>query len=75
VSSRTIAKRVRADVRIVTDRIRAIWPAATRLPPIAQPTAAVLDSALDRIAARYGARTTDFVSMQLEYARRGSAER
>jgi putative intracellular protease/amidase len=59
----------RHGVRIVPDRIAANWPAATRLPTIDQPPSRALDEALRRIGARYGERTTDFVAMQLEYAR------
>ena len=52
------------------DEVATNWPAKRRLPEIddAKPAEA-LDNALGSIAARYGARTTDFVAMQLEYPR------
>ena len=58
----------RNGIRILPDVIATNWPAARLLPGIdnAKPAEA-LDSALGGIAARYGARTTDFVAMQLEY--------
>jgi len=58
----------RNGMRILPDEVATNWPAARRLPEIdnAKPAEA-LDSALGGIAARYGARTTDFVAMQLEY--------
>jgi hypothetical protein len=55
-------------VRVVPDRVTAGWPADTRLPVIGtRPPAHALDDALAAIAARYGASTSDFVAMQLEY--------
>jgi putative intracellular protease/amidase len=64
----TIAPREsRNGVQIVPDRVRSSWPAATRLPVMNRQPAKALDEALEGIGARYGARTTDFVAMQLEY--------
>ena len=57
----------RNGIQIVPDEVRSSWPAATRLPAIDQQPAKALDEALDAIRTRYGARTTDFVAMQLEY--------
>jgi hypothetical protein len=54
-------------VQIVPDRVTSSWPAATRLPEINRQPAKALDEALEAIGARYGARTTEFVAMQLEY--------
>lgn len=64
------ARQTRNGVRILPDGVAANWPAERLLPEIgnAKPADA-LDSALGAIAARYGARTTDFVAMQLEYPR------
>jgi putative intracellular protease/amidase len=64
------AQPTRNGLRIVPDRIATSWPAARRLPPIDErPPAAALDDTLHGISARYGARTADFVAMQLEYPR------
>jgi putative intracellular protease/amidase len=53
---------------ILPDRIAPAWPAERRLPaPGERPPAHALDTTLDAIAARYGARTAGFVAMQLEY--------
>lgn len=57
----------RAGLRILPDRVQAEWPAATRLPAITAPPAQALTATLDAISGRYGARTSDFVAMQLEY--------
>jgi putative polyketide hydroxylase len=43
------------------------WQAMTRVPAIDRPPAKALDEALQAIGARYGARTTDLLAMQLEY--------
>ncbi|RWC52810.1 hypothetical protein [Mesorhizobium sp.] len=54
-------------IRIVPDRTG--WPASGMLAPVGdrrQPAKA-LDETLRAIAVRYGARTADFVAMQLEY--------
>jgi putative intracellular protease/amidase len=57
----------RNGVPIVPDRVRSTWPAATRLQAFNQQPAGALDDALDAIRERYGAHTTAFVAMQLEY--------
>jgi putative intracellular protease/amidase len=64
------AQQSRNGIRILPHEVAASWPAERLLPEIdnAKPTEA-LDSALGGITARYGARTTDFVAMQLEYPR------
>jgi transcriptional regulator GlxA family with amidase domain len=60
----------RNGIRILPDEVAASWPSARLLPEIddAKPAQA-LDDTLRAITARYGARTTDFVAMQLEYPR------
>jgi putative intracellular protease/amidase len=64
----TVATREsRNGVQIVPDRVMSSWPEATRLPTIDPQPAGVLDEALRGIRGRYGAPTTDFVAMQLEY--------
>ncbi|PIP01183.1 DJ-1/PfpI family protein [Pleomorphomonas carboxyditropha] len=57
-------------IRIIPDRSGIDWPADRRVPtfPDRKPANA-LDHALDAIAARYGARTSNVVAMQLEYPR------
>jgi putative intracellular protease/amidase len=63
------AIRTRHGVRILPDRIAADWVADRSLPAIGEEPAQALDAALRGIEARYGARTADFVAMQLEYPR------
>jgi putative intracellular protease/amidase len=73
-SPREGATESRNGVRILPDRVAASWPAAHLLPAIGvRPPARALDEALQGIAGRYGARTTDFVAMQLEYPRPGAS--
>jgi hypothetical protein len=72
------ARESRNGIPIVPDEVRASWPAVTRLPAIDQPPAQALDETLEAIGERYGAHTTDFVGMQLEYpteSRRAVRER
>jgi hypothetical protein len=58
----------RHGVRIRPDTIVSSWPAKHLLASTSGITpAAALDDALDRIGARYGVRTAEFVAMQLEY--------
>lgn len=57
----------RHGIQILPDQVRSSWPAATRLQAIDRLPARALDDALQAIGARYGAHTTDFVAMQLEY--------
>ncbi|TIQ41126.1 MAG: transcriptional regulator [Mesorhizobium sp.] len=60
----------RDGIRILPDQVAANWPAERLVPAMADPRPAMaLDQALRDISARYGARTTDFVAMQLEYPR------
>jgi transcriptional regulator GlxA family with amidase domain len=60
----------RNGIRILPDEAATDWPAARRLPEIGdRKPAAALDDTLHAITARYDARTTDFVAMQLEYTR------
>jgi putative intracellular protease/amidase len=68
------AQQSRNGIRILPDEVAASWPAARRLPEIDAKPAEALDGALGGIAARYGARTTDFVAMQLEYPRHRAAQ-
>ncbi len=60
----------RNGLRVIPDRSGADWPADRRLStfPDRKPAEA-LDQALDAITARYGARTSNMVAMQLEYPR------
>ena len=57
----------RNGIQIVPDQVRSNWPAMTRLPAIDGTPAKALDETLQAIGGRYGADTTDFVAMQLEY--------
>ena len=60
----------RDGLRILPDQVAASWPAERLVPVMADPRPAkALDQALQDIATRYGARTTDFVATQLEYPR------
>jgi transcriptional regulator GlxA family with amidase domain len=60
----------RNGIRILPDEVATNWPAARQLPEIGdRKPAESLDDTLRAIMARYDARTTDFVAMQLEYPR------
>lgn len=60
----------RGGLRILPDKVAADWPAKLTPPAaIALPPARALEQTLRDIDARYGARTADFVAMQLEYPR------
>ncbi|MBR0957681.1 DJ-1/PfpI family protein [Bradyrhizobium japonicum] len=64
------AKTSRGGLRILPDEVAAGWPAKLTPPAAVDlPPARALDRALDAIDARYGARTADFVAMQVEYPR------
>jgi putative intracellular protease/amidase len=64
----------RNGIRVVPDEVAAGWPVEHLLPPIGnRPPARALDEALNNINTRYGARTADFVAMQLEYPRPGAS--
>ncbi|AWM08337.2 DJ-1/PfpI family protein [Bradyrhizobium symbiodeficiens] len=64
------AQTSRGGLRILPDKVAADWPAKLTPPPAADlPPARALDQTLHAIDARYGARTADFVAMQLEYPR------
>ena len=62
----------RNGIRIVPDQIAASWPRSGCFRRSGIATGKALDEALDAITARYGARTADFVAMQLEYPRRST---
>jgi transcriptional regulator GlxA family with amidase domain len=65
----------RNGIRIVPDRVVASWPEEHLLPAIHhRPPAQALDATLRAIATRYGARTADFVAMQLEYPTANSSQ-
>ncbi|MCA6112052.1 DJ-1/PfpI family protein [Bradyrhizobium cenepequi] len=65
----------RNGLRILPDQVAAHWPAERLLQPVASmPPAQALDHTLQRIEARYGRRTADFVAMQLEYPRQGAPD-
>lgn len=58
----------RNGIRIIPDAVAGDWPAGTLLPALSDtPPALALDQTLRAIEARYGARTAEFVAMQLEY--------
>ncbi|MHC4042754.1 DJ-1/PfpI family protein [Bradyrhizobium sp. 23AC] len=60
----------RGGLRILPDKVAADWPASLTPPDTVDlPPARALDQTLSAIDARYGARTADFVAMQLEYPR------
>jgi len=64
------ARTSRSGLRILPDRIAGSWPAEQAVPDSgASPPARALDETLRAIETRYGARTADFVAMQLEYPR------
>jgi transcriptional regulator GlxA family with amidase domain len=61
----------RNGVRILPDKVVTSWPGALLVPKVAgRKPANALNEALDRIGARYGASTANFVAMQLEYPRK-----
>jgi putative intracellular protease/amidase len=67
------ARKTRGGLRIYPEQIAASWPAERLLPPVGErKPAEALDETLRAMTARYGARTTDFVAMQLEYPRRAT---
>ena len=64
------ARVTRNGLRILPDEVAADWPAARRLPAMAdRKPAEALDQSLAAIGARYGMGTADLVAMQLEYPR------
>jgi transcriptional regulator GlxA family with amidase domain len=64
----------RSGIRILPDQTAADRPAGRMLLSIGDMhPAKALDETLRAIAARYGARTADFVAMQLEYPRSGAS--
>ena len=69
------ALRSRNGIRILPDEVVASWPSERKLPEIGdRKPAEALDDTLRAITARYDARTTDFVAMQLEYPRHRAAQ-
>ena len=65
----------RAGIRILPDQVASDWPADRRVSAMGDmPSAKALDRTLEDITARYGARTTDLVAMQLEYPRTQPAQ-
>lgn len=65
----------RAGIRILPDQVASDWPADRRVSAMRDmPSAKALDRTLEDITARYGARTTDLVAMQLEYPRTQPAQ-
>jgi putative intracellular protease/amidase len=65
----------RNGIRILPDEVVANWPSERKLPEIGdRKPAEALDDTLRAITARYDARTTDFVAMQLEYPRHRAAQ-
>jgi transcriptional regulator GlxA family with amidase domain len=65
----------RSGLRIYPDQVTANWPAERMLASVGdRKPADALDETLRAMTARYGARTTDFVAMQLEYPRRRTTQ-
>ncbi|TIR22479.1 MAG: transcriptional regulator [Mesorhizobium sp.] len=65
----------RAGIRILPDQVASDWPVDRKVSAMSDtPPAKALDRTLEDITARYGARTTDFVAMQLEYPRTQPAQ-
>jgi putative intracellular protease/amidase len=65
------AQASRNGIHILPDQVVTNWPVERLLPSVGdRRPAEVLDDTLRDITNRYGARTTDFVAMQLEYPRR-----
>lgn len=65
----------RTGIRILPDHVASDWPADREVSAMADtPPAKALDRTLEDITARYGASTTDFVAMQLEYPRTQPAQ-
>jgi putative intracellular protease/amidase len=65
----------RNGLRILPDQVAGDWPAGRLLQSVGSlPPAQALDRTLQRIEARYGGRTADFVAMQLEYPRQGAPD-
>jgi putative intracellular protease/amidase len=74
-ASTASAQQSRSGIRILPDEVATNWPAARQLPEIRdRKPAEALDDTLRAITARYDARTTDFVAMQLEYPRNRAAQ-
>ncbi|MFL5281682.1 MAG: DJ-1/PfpI family protein [Rhodopila sp.] len=68
------ACQTRNGIGILPDQVATSWPIQRLLPAIdGQQPAKALDQALNGIAVRYGARTADFVAMQMEYQRQRPA--
>ena len=64
------ARQTRDGLRIYPEEVAASWPAERLLSLVwERKPAEALDETLRAMTARYGARTTDFVAMQLEYPR------
>ncbi|CDX29792.1 Transcriptional regulator [Mesorhizobium sp. ORS 3359] len=64
----------RAGIRILPDQVASDWPVDRKVSAMSDtPPAKALDRTLEDITARYGARTADFVAMQLEYPRTQAA--
>lgn len=61
------ARESRNGVRVLPDRVATNWPVERLISIASRPPAQTLDAALAAIAGRYGARTADFVAMQLEH--------
>lgn len=69
------ARQTRGGLRIYPEQVAANWPAERLLSLVGErKPAEALDETLRAMTARYGARTTDFVAMQLEYPRQRAAQ-
>ena len=69
------ARQTRGGLRIYPEEVAASWLAERLLASVGErKPAEALDETLRAMAARYGARTTDFVAMQMEYPRNRAAQ-
>lgn len=65
----------RNGLRILPDQVADQWPAERLLQPVgSMPPAKALDQTLQRIEARYGGPTANFVAVQLEYPRQSAPD-
>jgi len=69
------SRQTRGGLRIYPEEVAASWPAERLLSLVGErKPAEALDETLRAMTARYGARTTDFVAMQLEYPRQRATQ-
>jgi hypothetical protein len=69
------AVKTRDGIRLLAAQVAGTWPADELIPAIGnRKPAEALDETLREIGVHYGTRTTDFVTMQLEYPRDAAPE-